>query len=273
MKIFFAVFCSLIILDGYSQNYFNNIGATSYAMGGTGVATSDLWSANNNQAGLANLESFSAGFFYSNNFMLKTLSQNSAVIAMPTKSGVFGLSLNYFGYSSFNNKKIGFAFGKKISPNISAGVQLDYVNTYITNNYGSGNFFTFEVGLMAKLTNKITLGAHVFNPLMIKISDYQDERMPAVLNLGMQYKPTEKLRALLEVESDIYNSPIIKAGAEYHPTEMLFILAGISNNPNVWSFGFGLKFNYFKLEFSSTMHQVLGYSPQFSLVYNPIKSK
>ncbi len=273
MRILIASLFTLLGFMGFSQNYYSTVGSTAVSMGGAGVASADLWSVNNNQAGLASIEKFEAGFFYSNNFMLKALSQNAALVAIPTKSGSFGLSLNYFGYKSYNNKKIGIAYGRKLSEKISVGVQLDYLNTYIADNYGNGNFFTFEIGFIAKLNKKINLGAHVFNPIMVKLNDYQDERIPAILNLGVEYRASQKFRALLEVESDIYNSPIFKAGAEYMATDMLFIRAGLSNNPNIYSFGFGLKINTIKLEFSSTMHQILGYSPQFSFVYCPRTSK
>jgi hypothetical protein len=44
---------------------------------------------------------------------------------------------------------------------------------------------------------------------------------------------------------------------------------GVSNNPNIVSFGAGVNLGDFKLDFSSSMHSILGYSPQFSITYIP----
>ena len=60
---------------------------------------------------------------------------------------------------------------------------------------------------------------------------------------------------------------VLKAGLEYCIIDILYARVGISNNPNIVSFGAGLHLGNFRLDFSSSMHQVLGYSPQFSLIY------
>ena len=251
-----------------AQNYHSVIGANNRATGGTGTANVDLWSANNNQASMAFYEAGGgAGFYYQNSFMIKEMALRSGALIYPTKSGAFGLTISNYGSTNFNTNKIGLGYGKKLSERFSAGIQLDYINIYIGDNYGSKGLFTFELGILAKATDKINIGAHVFNPIRAKIMDYNDERLPVVMNLGVQWKANKYFVFSAEAESDINSKMILKTGIEYRIIDMLYARIGISNNPNIVSFGAGLHLGNFRLDFSSSMHQVLGYSPQFSFIY------
>lgn len=271
MKLLLAV---LLSITGFAlqklsaQDYFSIKGAANKAMGGAGVANVDLWSANNNQAAMAFYKpSFAAGFYYANAFMIKETSLTAGALVYPTKTGTFGFTVNSCGYPGFNTKKIGIGFGKKLSGNFSAGLQLDYINIYIGDNYGSRGFFTFEAGVFAQATDKISVAAHVFNPVRVKIADYNDERLPVVMNVGLTWQASPNLTLAAEAESDITNKLIVKTGVEYKIADVVYARLGISDNPNIFSFGAGVHLGNFRIDFSSSMHQVLGYSPQFSLTY------
>jgi hypothetical protein len=199
--------------------------------------------------------------------MLKETSLNNGALMYSTPSGTFGLTINAFGYSNFHTKKIGLGYAKKLASRFSAGIQLDYINIFVGGNYGSRNLFTFELGLYAEATENISIGAHVFNPVRVKVADYNDERLPLVFNLGLLWKASKNFSLTAEAESDIDNKTIFKAGVEYRIIDMLYARLGVSNNPNIFSFGAGLHLGNFRLDFSSTMHQMLGYSPQVSVVY------
>ena len=89
------LFISNVILS-QSDNY--NIGARSTGMSGASVSLVDVWSQYYNQAGLAYVEDISIGLAYQNAFFVKELATNSIAIALPTKTGTFGLNYYYFGY-------------------------------------------------------------------------------------------------------------------------------------------------------------------------------
>tara|TARA_B110000046_G_scaffold35749_2_gene39099 strand:- start:67817 stop:68152 length:336 start_codon:yes stop_codon:yes gene_type:complete len=84
-------------------------GARAYGLAGTSSLISDLWSANNNPAGLASLKKWQVGISYENQFLLSELSNKTAVVTAPVANGSFGLSINQFGYSSFNENRIGLS--------------------------------------------------------------------------------------------------------------------------------------------------------------------
>ncbi len=250
-----------------SQNLAKNIGSRSSAMAGTGVASSSFWGSSNNQATLGFNKDWGAGFSYENSYLAKELSLNSLALVMPTNKGSFIIDLNYFGYSQYNETKIGFGYGMALSERFAVGVQMDYLRTAIGNDYGSKNIFTFEVGILAKLNEEITLGAHVFNPIQAKLNEYNNERIPALLKIGLEWKLSDNFIASAEVQSDINNELAVMGGLEYRIKKILYTRIGVGSGPNIFSFGVGLNMKNFRLDFSSSMHQLLGYSPQISLYY------
>lgn len=245
----------------------SNLGGAQTAMGGVGVAATDLWSGANNQAALGFNKQWGAGFYYENRFMTKELSLNALSLIVPTKKGSFSVNLSSFGYSKYNERKLGLAYGLPLSKLFAIGVQMDYLSTNIGNNYGSVGVFTFEIGLMAKINDEITLGAHVFNPIQSKLDDYNQEKIPTLMKIGLQWKLDKDFIAAVEAQSDIDNAIVIRGGLEYRIMDILYTRIGISNNPTIFSFGIGIQIQTFRIDFSSSMHQVLGYSPQLSLIY------
>lgn len=268
------LFLIMLFVAGTSLAQQNNkfAGASAAAMGGSSVALNNFWGCNNNQATLGFSDNFGVGIFSENRFLLKSMMHSHISLAMPIKNnGAFGLNIDYFGDKLFNQKIIGIAYGRSLGKRFSFGLQLDYLNTAIGNNYGNKSNITFEAGILAKLSSELFLGAHVFNPIQSKLQSDADQRIQSNLRIGLSWLPSDKIIATAEVESDILNKPIYKAGLEYAITKGIFGRIGYSNNPNIFSFGVGVVLGDFTLDFSSSMHTVLGYSPQFSICYIPKK--
>lgn len=244
-------------------------GGRAAAMANAAVCHADGWAAFHNPAGLAYLQKLSAGVFQENPFLLNELSTRGIFIAVPFKNlGVFSLNGNYFGYRLYNEKKIGLAYSKSFGEKISAGLQLDYLNTSIAEGYGSRSAFTIEAGMRAQIFPGLLLGAHVFNPSRAKLANYADEKFPTIMKLGLEYIFTDNLNVSIEAEKNISSKNIFKAGLEYHVVEILYLRAGIAANPAKTSFGFGLKFSSFTFDFASSYHQYTGYSPHVSITYS-----
>jgi hypothetical protein len=251
---------------GGNGNY--SIGARSTGMGNTGLCISDVWSVRNNQAGLANVKLISAGVSYESRFSTKQLGIQSFALALPTKSGTFGLNYTGFGDKLYRESKIGLAYGMRFSEKISGGIRINYHNLNISNNYGSKSSLTFEASLLAALSNKIKLGVHIFNPSQVKLNDYENEIIPVIFSLGGSYIFSDKVAVNIEVEKDIDFKPVYKAGLEYRPMDILYLRAGISTNSSQPSIGFGIELDQFRFDFSSSFHPVLGATPAFALVYS-----
>lgn len=244
------------------------IGARSAAMGGASVCLDDFWSLHNNQAGMAYYNTMAAGIYAENRFLMKELSQGAFGFVMPVKgAGVFGINYNYLGYSLYRESKVGLAYALAFSEKISGGVQLDYINVHQGEDYGNANIFTFELSLRAKIIKNLVLGVHVFNPIHAKVSKYGPDRVPIIFKGGLAYTFSDKATVAIETEKDLNQPARFKAGVEYHVVKPVYLRLGIGTGPFSNSFGLGLEFGNFKADISASRHQVLGFSPQLSMVY------
>ncbi len=252
------------------------IGARSAALANSSVMLSDIWSAHHNQAGLAGIEGISGGIYYENRFLVAEMGLKAGVIVFPVNlagKSVFALSFSYFGYSMYNDMKIGLAYAKKLGEKYSVGIQFDYLRTSIGEDHGNKGTVAVEVGLQAELIDNLDIGVHIFNPTRAKVVEYkiQDvvttERIPTILRFGLSYTFSEKVILTAEAEKDVYTKPSFKVGIEYRAIEQLYLRGGVSSHPVSSSFGFGLYLGTFTLDFAATKHQILGYTPQISLSY------
>lgn len=269
MKHFLFSICilqfSIFILKA-ADNY--PVGARSAGIANASVTFSDVWSSFHNQAGLAQLKNMTAGAYFENKFLVSDLSLKSIALAIPaSKIGTFAFNATMYGGNLYNEKKAGIGYAKKLGDKFSAGVQLDYLSTYIAENYGTRSSFAVEIGILAEPLKNLKLGAHVFNPNRAKVATYADERVPSIIRFGASYKFSEKILISAEEEKDIDQKSVFKAGLEYHVVDALFLRGGISSNPSLSTFGFGLKIGQVVIDLASSWHQQLGFSPQFSMGY------
>lgn len=245
------------------------LGARSAGMCRSSVALPGFWNILNNQAGLATLEKPTAGISYESKFSLSQLSNKTIAFAYPTNAGVLGADVNYFGYSKYNEIKAGLNYARAFGKYIRIGLQLDYLQTTIGDGYGSKSNVTFELGVQSDITDEITLGAYVFNPIRVKLSDYADERVPAVFRFGLAWHFSESFFATAEAEKNsFYPAVVIRGGLEYNLKKKFIFRTGFSSGEEVFAFGFGLHIKGISFDISAIMHQTLGFTPQASLFYS-----
>jgi hypothetical protein len=252
-------------LSAQHENY--SVGASYTGMANSSVMLSSIWSVCHNQAGLANLKGLSAGVYYENRFFVKELSLKSAAIAVPTHSGNFALSFTYFGFSNYNETKIGLAYARDLGKFLTAGIQLGYVYTHLADIYGTKGAPVAEIGLQSEPLKDLLIGVHLYNPWRAKIADYQDERIPTIFRFGIGYRFASKVTLTSEIEKNLDVTTILKVGMELELVKNLFFRTGIVNHPIMNTFGMGYNFNGLQFDLSFSKHQILGYSTQASLSY------
>lgn len=243
------------------------IGTRSAAMGNASVALSDVWSTHHNQAGLAFMHQVSVGVNYENRFLIKELSIKSGAAAIPFKFGTIGLSIRNFGYALYNENKYNVSFAKAFGDKFAAAFAFNYLTTTIAEGYGNSTAFVGEIGLQAKPTNDLTIGAHLYNPTRAMLSKKADERLPTIIRFGINYSLSKKVIFVIETEKDISRKTVFKAGVEYAAVKELYLRMGISTDLVLSSFGFGIHLKNFNLDLAANYHQVLGITPQISLAY------
>lgn len=267
MKQFFLLILYLVSLSLFAGDN-PPLGARSLGMAGCGTALhNDVWGVQNNQATLADLETFQAGIFYEQRFMVSELGMKAFAAGMPTKYGSFGLSVNSFGYSQYGEMKAGIAYSRKLGERFSMGVQLDYFNTRLGENYGSTSTVGGEIGLLAEPVKNLTLGLHLFNPTRSKLNGNLNERIPTIMRFGLSYKFSDQVFIIAEAEKDVDYKTTFRGGIEYRPLPAFYIRAGAASNPGLVSMGFGFALKKFRLDLASSFHSVLGLSPSVGLQY------
>ena len=191
---------SFVILFSVSTalSFAQNNDARSNALGGCGLMQNSVWSNFSNQAGLAEIDNFTIGVGIENSFGIKELSTQTAAFALPVRGGVFGLNVGYTGFELYNETKIGFSFGKKLSGTFNVGIQVDYLGIYVDESINNSNIFTFEIGAQKRLLRKLTLGAHIFNPVAVKLNE--EENVPSIFKLGLLYNTNKKVSTFVEGE-------------------------------------------------------------------------
>lgn len=266
--LFFIIILSLFSLQVFAGGGDNNpFGARSSGMANSSVMLSDFWSISQNQAGLATIKNIGTGLYYENRFLVNELSLKSGAFILPTKTGVFGLSISQFGYSKYNESKIGLAYAKKLWDFLSVGVQFNYFNTYIAESYGNKGTVLVEAGIRAIPKENLYIGAHIFNPTRSKIAAYNDERIPTIIRVGIGYNFTKKVLVTAETEKDLEHNPVFKAGIEYNFMEHVYFRTGLSSNPEQIAFGLGYEIKGLKADIAFTTHPVLGLTPHISLLW------
>jgi hypothetical protein len=266
-KFCFVILVVYLPLMSTANNDIYRIGGRSAAMVNASVSMSDVWSTHHNQAGLAFMRRIALGATYENRFLIKELSIKSAAAAIPIKYGTIGLSIRNFGYSLYRENKYNLSFAKAFGDKFAAAIAFNYLTTKIAEGYGNSTSFVGEIGLQAKPFTDLTIGAHLYNPTRTMLSKRLADRIPTIIRLGANYNLSKKVILAVETEKDLSKKTVFKAGVEYAVVKEFYLRMGIASNPALSSFGFSIHLKNFNLDLAANYHQVLGITPQLSLVY------
>ncbi|MFI5150875.1 MAG: hypothetical protein ACHQRM_14155 [Bacteroidia bacterium] len=242
-------------------------GARSLGLGGASVCITDLWSLSNNPAGLGFIKSTEAGTWYENRFLVQALQSTAFGIAVPSKHGSFGLLLSGFGYESYSENTAGFAYSKALGKKLSGGVRLDYRRTSIAEGYGASNEIIATIGLLARIQPTLYLGAELYNPARTRLIPGKEERIPALLKVGLMYMLSPHVKLCLETQKNTITNPDFMFGIEYEPSSLFMFRAGITSLPSSCSMGAGLRYHNLKFDFASVWQPATGFIPSIGLAY------
>ena len=254
----------------FAYDLIHPIGGRAAAMGGSSVASQGLWAMQNNPAGMANLEKISLGLYYENRWMLPETAYKCGAFALPTKFGCLGLSFNQFGSWKYNENKFGLAYAKDFGRYLQIGLQLDYLMLKIGNDYGTFNAFTFELGLQSQVTDKLTLGTYIFNPVSFSFEQtLNHEKLPIVMRFGLAYKFTKDFIGQCEIEKNTEKEGVsLRGGLEYEAFKQFYIRAGVQTNPGILSFGLGYTIRFAQINVAAQLHNELGASVQIGMIFS-----
>ena len=85
-------------------------------------------------------------------------------------------------------------YTRKLADYISLGVQLNYIQVNIGDAYDQRSAVTEEIGVLVTPNDEIAIGVYLMNPTRSKLADFDDERLPTKLEIGLSYSFSEKVK-------------------------------------------------------------------------------
>ena len=233
--------------------------------GAYSIKQADVFSFSANQAALAQIKSFSVGVFSERKFMLEELNLFSASFSVPTHSGNFGFQIHRFGNSSYSETQAGFAYGRKLSDYVDAGVQFNYYRMQIAG-YGNASTINFEAGALFHFTDQLHGGIHLYNPTSSKLGN-KEEKLAGVYSAGLGYDASEDFFVSAEIEKT-ENLPLnVNAALQYKFANRFIAKGGVATNTSVFFFGLGFTLQNFRIDATTSLHPQLGITPGLLLIY------
>jgi hypothetical protein len=257
-----TLFVALAISFSYcsAQNIASSVGAKAWMLGGSSVANTDVWSANNNPAASTPIRKTQYGLYCEQRFAEKNLRLANLSTVVPFKYAHIGVSLNYYGYSVFNQQKVGLSLSKALSRSFSLGVQLNYVSTFIEQYGGAGNI-VLATGISATPIKQLRIGFLVFNPTQNTYGKYTTEKIPAYAKLGCGYDVSDRVALNLEADQGLNRQLSWRGGVYYKIHDAVHLALGAATQPMYYTFGTVLMMKSMKLDMAASFHEVLGLTP------------
>lgn len=269
MKLTFTSLLLLFIIQiSVGQTVRRLVSAPYIGMGAYTTGQVDVFSTRANQAALAQIKGVSAGVYGEQRFMLQHANMFSAAVAVPSQHGNFALQADYFGYANFNESQLGLAYARSLGEALDVGIQFDYYSFRIPA-YQSSSAITFEIGVIAHLTDKLNAGVHIYNPVGGQLSKTHDEKLNSIYQFGLGFEPTESFLISAEIIKEEGLPANVNAGMQYNFDKRFFARAGVMTDTGSPYAGAGVAWQQFRLDVAASYHPQLGFSPGIMIIFNP----
>ena len=243
-----------------------NPGSRSIAMGSAGIALEGVWSLQQNSAGIASTKRSVFALGYKQHFFNRELSTKTAVLALPFKNNVFGLSFQRYGFSDYLEQTSGLAYSRSFSDVLSLSVVFKHHQLSIPK-YGSAQAFSVDAGMQFLLTDKVRVASQITNPGRSSFESRSESIIPLSVSIGACYELSDKVLLVTDLFKTLGLGLDARAGLEYQITHWFYLRGGFSVNPFLQSAGFGIKHKSVFVDLAASSHPKLGFSPNISMAY------
>jgi len=270
-KIYIVVFIFNFYSIAFCQAVRHRIAARYIGLGAYSLNHVDVFSFTSNQASLAQVSSAAGGAYGEKRFLLSAANLYTAVVALPTNQGNFGLQADYFGFTNYNESQIGIAYARSLGSKLDLGIKFNYYSFKIPA-YGNASAVNFEIGAIAHLSDKLHAGIHIYNPSGGKLSKQDDEKLGSSYTFGLGYEASDNFFIGSEISKEESQPVNVNVGFQYNFIKRFFVRAGIATETTNSYAGAGISWKNFRLDVSGSYHPQLGFSPGLLLIVN-FKSK
>ena len=241
------------------------MGADGLAMGQATTALQDNnWGIFSNPATI-NSNKKSVSFFSLRNYGFTELTDIAATVSFPTSKGTAALGFHRYGGDLFNETRIRLGYANSWN-DLKFGAVLNYNHISQASPYGSGGTLGFDIGLTAKLTERVWLGAKTTN-LNQPGYDFaaNEESLSRELSIGLSYDLDQNVLFLFDVVKDVRFPVAYRGGIEVKIVDNLSGRVGVTTEPNTYSFGVGYTASLWEANLVFQRHETLGFSPGIGL--------
>lgn len=252
----------------FAQFDFPTLGGRGAAMGGVGVALDDEVSAMYGVAALASKEQASVALAARQSYLAEGMGYALLGGIVPVGFGSTALSVTHYGNADYNEQQASLSYAVPLGQNVSLGAAFHYLHSGTSDPYYDPlNKITFSLALRYEAGKNLAVAFKAFNPTAVVANEANSQHIPSLFTLGVAYRLIDELLAVGEVEKNLYQSATLRFGLEYELEEIYYFRLGMSTFPAIYTLGFGLDKKHFCADIAVQIHNVLGVTPNLSIVY------
>lgn len=268
MRILFST-AALLVLHGHAwvhaQSTSVPMGAENAAIGNANACSSTPWALFANPASTATYRSTAASMTASMPQSLPDANSAALCLVMPLNVVVTSVGFFRFGDNTYSEQSAQAGVAGKFG--IAAlGVGVRYLQ-YRAQGFETTSLFTLQLGGIASLSRRFQIGAYIHNINQPKLSERNNQRLPAAMVAGVGYRPSEKLLASAEVHKQLRQPVWWRAGISYAIYTRLSVATGVNLNPDAAFAGFGYHTNRFSLQYAAQYSFTIGAVHHVSITY------
>lgn len=244
-------------------------GARESALSLSVVALPGSFSVFHNQAFLTEYKNYAASISYRQPYFIQGYSQSALSFVCPIQASVLAVGVTQSSIGEYKESSIGISIAQRLSEKLSAGILINFFDLNFPEEGAHKGSIQVDGGIGYRLSNRLSLGFHLRNIVQSKIETFQyNLSFPLIVRLGASFMLSEQILMAVEAVFDNENRLNFRNGLEYKLLECFWLRGGVSVKPFQHSFGLGYSWNLFQLDFAMVHHEILGFTPTFSININ-----
>lgn len=238
------------------------------AFGNAATALQGITASTVNVSALASVMGMYVGTYHQRHFIGNDIRTSGLIASLPFLGSVVGLQVQNYGMAGwYSDLSMGMAYARSFGGRFAVGTRANLHQIHIPR-YANSHTYSIDLGMQYKVDSLWCLGLAFGNLSQSSHPNEMHAQLPARASVGATYRLSQELLVGIDYVRLIdERGQDVRFGLEYAMGRVLALRGGTALNPLVQFTGIGLAWQKFKLDFSTSVHQQLGLSPQLFLGY------